>query len=190
MGIARQHPAPPVVGDKPNTPVTAPPSANTSDLGKTQPPALPTSEPVKVSIPAIKVSSALESLGLDEHQAMETPKDPAKAGWYQPGPTPGAEGPAVIAGHVTYNGIPGVFFKLAELNPGNRIEVTREDRRVAVFTVERIATYAKDHFPTVEVYRNLDHAGLRLITCGGTYSKAEHRYADNVVVYASLTSTR
>ncbi|NEE50394.1 class F sortase, partial [Streptomyces sp. SID8455] len=33
----------------------------------------------------------------------------------------------------------------------------------------------------------LDHAGLRLITCGGDYSEDDSRYADNVVVYASLT---
>ncbi|EST26495.1 class F sortase [Streptomyces niveus] len=52
-----------------------------------------------------------------------------------------------------------------------------------------MATYPKDDFPTVEVYRNLDHAGLRLITCGGDFSEADLRYADNVVVYATLTGS-
>ncbi|NEE26831.1 class F sortase, partial [Streptomyces sp. SID7982] len=58
------------------------------------------------------------------------------------------------------------------------------------FTVDRTAVYPKDEFPTVEVYRNLDHAGLRLITCGGEYSASDSRYADNVVVYATLTDSR
>ena len=121
---------------------------------------------------------------------METPKDPAKAGWYRPGTTPGAIGPSVIAGHVTWDRVPAVFFKLTELDPGDRIDVRRADGTTAVFTVDRTATYPKDDFPTVEVYRNLDHAGLRLITCGGDFSEKDSRYADNVVVYASLTGHR
>ncbi|MFD8063236.1 class F sortase [Streptomyces cyaneofuscatus] len=143
-----------------------------------------------MTIPSLKVTSDLEQLGLGKNRAMETPKDPAKAGWYRPGTTPGAIGPSVIAGHVTWDGVPAVFFKLTELEPGDRIDVSRADGTTAVFTVDRTATYPKDDFPTVEVYRNLDHAGLRLITCGGDYSRENSRYADNVVVYASLTGHR
>jgi len=39
-----------------------------------------------------------------------------------------------------------------------------------------------------EVYGAIDHAGLRLITCGGTYDAAKHRYLDNVVVFARLAA--
>ena len=120
---------------------------------------------------------------------METPEDPDKAGWYHPGPAPGANGPSVIAGHVTWNGAPTVFFDLARIDPGDTVEVAREDGTTAEFTVDRVRTYPKDAFPTVEVYRNLDHAGLRLITCGGDFSEADRRYADNVVVYATLTGS-
>ncbi|WP_240434720.1 class F sortase [Streptomyces sp. YIM 130001] len=150
---------------------------------------LPASRPSGISIPSLKVTSTLEKLDLDKNRAMETPRDPDKAGWYRPGPTPGALGPSVIAGHVTWNGERSVFFELAELAPGDRIDVKRADGRTAHFTVDRTAVYPKDRFPTVEVYRNIDHAGLRLITCGGTYSEADRRYADNVIVYATLTGS-
>ncbi|MFG3497797.1 class F sortase [Streptomyces sp. NPDC047928] len=146
--------------------------------------------PLRVSIPSIDVSSGLEELGQQKDGTMETPRDPAKAGWYVPGPTPGAKGPAVIAGHVTWNGRPSVFHRLSSLKPGAKIEVAREDGRTAEFTVDRVAQYAKNRFPTVEVYKNIDHAGLRLITCGGRYDEAERYYSDNVVVFASLTGTR
>ncbi|MET9497250.1 class F sortase [Streptomyces sp. NPDC006552] len=197
-GIARQQPAPPRAADKPGPAAVAPrtPGAAATAEAATprgerpSPSALPPSEPVRVTIPALKVSSSLEKLGLDRHAAMATPRDPAKAGWYTPGPTPGAKGPAVIAGHVTWNAVPAVFFRLSELDPGDQVRVARRDGRTAVFTVDRVAVYAKDRFPTVEVYRNIDGAGLRLITCGGTYSKKDHHYADNVVVYASLTGSR
>ncbi|MER7037764.1 class F sortase [Streptomyces microflavus] len=184
LGTARQQPAPPPAADKGTRP-TAPHSPTPSTEPRTT--ALPPSRPVSITIPSIEVTSDLEQLGLGKNRAMETPKDPAKAGWYRPGATPGAIGPSVIAGHVTWDGSPAVFFELTELEPGDRIEVRRADGRTAEFTVDRTATYPKDDFPTVEVYRNLDHAGLRLITCGGSFSQKNSRYADNVVVYATLT---
>ncbi|MFD3971054.1 class F sortase [Streptomyces cyaneofuscatus] len=191
LGTIRQQPAPP-----PSAGRSAPPAGASAAPRSPEPSAeprvtpLPPSRPVSITIPSLKVTSDLEQLGLGKNRAMETPKDPAKAGWYRPGTTPGAIGPSVIAGHVTWDGVPAVFFELTELEPGDRIDVSREDGTTAEFTVDRTATYPKDDFPTVEVYRNLDHAGLRLITCGGAYSEKDSRYADNVVVYASLTGHR
>ncbi len=80
-----------------------------------------------------------------------------------------------------------MFHRLGQLATGDTVTVDREDGRTAVFTVDRVEQYAKDDFPTIEVYGNVDHAGLRLITCAGDYSSAERRYADNIVVYATLS---
>lgn len=204
LGTGRQQPSPPPAADKgssgapagrtppPHAGTSAPPEKGSGSGDRERPPAaaLPSSRPVGITIPSLKVDSTLEDLGLGENRAMDTPRDPDKAGWYTPGPTPGAMGPAVIAGHVTWDGAPAVFFELAALEPGDRIIVRRADGRAAEFTVDRTAVYPKDAFPTVEVYRNLDHAGLRLITCGGDYSEADSRYADNVVVYATLAGSR
>ncbi|MEV6962760.1 class F sortase [Streptomyces sp. NPDC051207] len=189
MGMSRQAGAPSVRADIPGSLSTSPPPKSESGERPALRP-LPYSAPVQVSISSIGVSSSLEELGRDENKAMETPRDPAKAGWYRPGPAPGTLGPAIIAGHVTFNGTPSVFFKLAQLKTGATIKVKRKDGVTAQFTVNHVAQYPKDRFPTVDVYRNLDHAGLRLITCGGAFSKESRRYADNVVVYASLTGAR
>jgi hypothetical protein len=151
---------------------------------------LPQARPVGVSIPRLHVASHLTGLGVDETGAMEVPRDPSEAGWYRLGPTPGALGPAVIAGHVTWNGSPGVFFELGKLRRGDRVRVARVDGRVALFEVRRVARFHKTHFPTRAVYGAIDHAGLRLITCGGTYDASAHRYLDNVVAFAALVGTR
>jgi sortase (surface protein transpeptidase) len=150
---------------------------------------LPESHPEVVSIPRIGVRSRLVDLGLAKGE-METPGDPAVAGWFDRGPTPGALGPAVIAGHVTWNGAPEVFYRLGTLRPGDHVDVARKDGKTAVFTVTRVARFSKSRFPTRAVYGAIDHAGLRLITCGGTYDAAEHNYLDNVVVFARLTAVR
>jgi sortase (surface protein transpeptidase) len=151
---------------------------------------LPESEPVTVSVPDLDVRSRLVDLGLDAQGEMEVPSDPAEAGWYSRGATPGALGPAVIAGHVTWDGAPAIFRRLGELRRGDRVSVTRKDKKTAVFTVTRVAQFAKARFPTEAVYGPIDHAGLRLVTCGGTYDAAEHRYLDNVIVFARLSAVQ
>jgi sortase (surface protein transpeptidase) len=145
---------------------------------------LPESEPVAVSIPRIGVRSRLVPLGLDKNGEMETPA-PDDAGWYTRGPSPGALGPAIITGHVTWNR-PAIFYRLGTMRRGDQVSVTRKDGRTAVFTVTRVTRFSKSRFPSHAVYGPIDHAGLRLITCGGTYDVARHKYLDNVVVFAKL----
>lgn len=152
--------------------------------------ALPTSDPVAVSIPRIGVHSRLVHLGLGPNGEMDVPRDPALAGWFSGGAAPGALGPAVIAGHVTWDGAPGVFHNLDTVRRGDRVTVTRKDGRTAVFTVSRVARFAKARFPSQAVYGVIDHAGLRLITCGGTYDAARHRYLDNVIVFGRLAAVQ
>jgi sortase (surface protein transpeptidase) len=147
---------------------------------------LPESDALAISIPSLGVRSTLVELGLDGHGEMEVPPDPALAGWFSRGAAPGALGPAVIAGHVTWDGAPAVFYRLGSMRRGDRVSITRKDGRTAVFTVSRVAQFPKAQFPSQDVYGAIDHAGLRLITCGGTYDATKHRYLDNVVVFARL----
>ena len=100
---------------------------------------------------------------------------------------PGQPGPAVLLGHVNATGGgPGVFADLRALQPGDLIEVGREDGSTVQFVVERAEQYGKDNFPTLEVYGNTDGAELRLITCDG-FDPATGTFDDNFVVYAALT---
>jgi hypothetical protein len=155
---------------------------------------LPESEPVSVAIPRIGVRSILHEVGLkakgEFKGEMETPEPVSVAGWYNRGATPGALGPAVITGHVTWDGAPSVFYRLGTLQHGDQVAVTRKDGRTAVFSVTRVARFSKLRFPSRAVYGPIDHAGLRLITCGGTYDRSRHRYLDNVIVFARLDSVR
>jgi hypothetical protein len=64
------------------------------------------------------------------------------------------------------------------------------DRTVAVFKVDHVRSFPKAAFPTEEIYGNLDHAGLRLITCGGTFDPAKRSYELNIIAFASLVSSR
>lgn len=92
----------------------------------------------------------------------------------------------MLAAHVDWQGLPGAFADLHTLRPGDRIRVGRADGTAVTFAVRHVGQYPKDRFPTAEVYGDLDHAGLRLITCGGAFDRSADRYRDNVVVFADL----
>jgi hypothetical protein len=156
-------------------------------------PVLPRSKPVSIDIPVIDVQSTLQYLGLTAEGALQVPASGPRydeAAWYKYSPTPGSRGPAVISGHVDSAAQgPSVFFNLGDLRPGGRVLITRADGLVAVFKVDGVRRYPKDHFPTQLVYGNTDHAALRLITCGGRFDHATGHYPDNIVVFASLVGS-
>jgi sortase (surface protein transpeptidase) len=166
----------------PSAAVTATPAATTSSMPR---PVSASSKPVRIRVPAIGVDSTLVRLGLTSKGALAVPTKAMTAGWYTGSAVPGRVGPAVIAGHVHWSGIPAVFARLAELAPGDQVIVTLSDGTTATFGVDRVGTYAKARFPTSLVYGPLDVPGLRLITCGG-YDRATRTYDANVIVFATL----
>ena len=124
--------------------------------------------------------------GLHADGSLEVLPGAFPAGWYTGAPTPGELEPAIIAGHVDRGGKPDVFFDLRGLSSGEEMAIIRADGSTARFGVTRIEWSAKDAFPTDAVYGDLDHAGLRSITCGGAFDRQARSYQDNLVVFAEL----
>ncbi|MFD0417841.1 class F sortase [Streptomyces sp. NPDC127108] len=152
---------------------------------------LPPSPPDRIRIPAIDVDAPLMGLGLTRQGSLDVPPPRHKnlAGWYEAGTTPGERGTTVVAGHVDNAEGPAVFYGLGGLAKGRVIEVERRDGGVALFTVYAVEVYDAKGFPDEKVYGAAARPELRVITCGGAYSK-KTGYQGNVVVFAHLTGTR
>ena len=195
VAIASQRSAPPLRPEVSTMDIAVSPSVRRPSDGPTVTGAVfDRSKPVALDIPTIDVHSVLNSLGQAADGSLETPAPGPhydEAAWYRYSPTPGSLGPAVLLGHVdsAANG-PSVFFRLGELRPGDEVSVTRADHSIAIFTVDEVHSYPKDDFPTKLVYGDIDHAGLRIVTCGGAFDDAAGHYLDNVVVFASLKGSR
>jgi LPXTG-site transpeptidase (sortase) family protein len=147
------------------------------------------SQPTRLIIPKIGVNAPSINLQLKADGTLETPNSATDVGWYRNSPTPGEIGPSVIVGHVDYVQVgPAVFWNLNKLQAGDIFEVQRVDGSTMKFKVDSVKQFSQSNFPTNEVYGNINYAGIRLITCGGTFNSQTHHYSDNTVVFGSLVS--
>lgn len=152
---------------------------------------LPYAPAARIQIPSIQVDAPVIDVNLDPAGWIEAPppQDPNLAGWYQNGISPGQRGTAVVVGHVDNLSGPAVFYGLGSLQKGQRVEVARYDNRIAEFEVYGVEVFSKNDFPGARVYGDTGYSELRVITCGGGYSRAGG-YDGNVVVFARLVETR
>ena len=148
----------------------------------------PAALPVALTIPAIDVHTTLIKLGVTAQGTLQVPTSTSVAGWYTGSPRPGAVGSSVIAGHIDSDLGPGVFFRLRLLHSGDLVYVREANGRLAVFRVNSVHMYPKNHFPTRTVYGPSPDAELRLITCGGLFDHATGSYLSNVVAYTTEIS--
>ncbi|MFD8060258.1 class F sortase [Streptomyces cyaneofuscatus] len=180
-----------------SAPTTGDVAAVGRPLGAPLPPAHDPVEgaaPRSVEVPSVGIDAPVVRRGLDQDGAIDPPPYdlPQTAGWYGKGTEPGAEGAALIVGHVDTETKPAVFYGLSAVQPGEKVKVTREDGSVAEFTVDDVQVVTRERFDAEKAYgpRVDGRAELRLITCGGKYDQKSRSYTANVVVSAYLTGAR
>ncbi|MEU0158042.1 class F sortase [Streptomyces sp. NPDC006261] len=180
-----------------SAPTTGDVAAVGRPLGAPLPPAHEPVEgaaPRSVEVPSVGIDAPVVRRGLDEDGAIDPPPYdlPQTAGWYGKGTQPGAEGAALLVGHVDTETKPAVFYGLSAVRPGEKVRVTRDDGSVAEFTVDDVQVVTRERFDAEKAYgpRVDGRAELRLITCGGTYDQKSRSYTANVVVSAYLTGAR
>ena len=183
-GCATPSDAGPSQNDSTSSSSSAPAAVAPTDDVAAQSSSAPGSPPARLEIGAIGVDSDVMGLGLRPDGSMEVPAGGFPAGWYTGSPVPGQLGPSIVAGHVDWGGSPGVFYRLRDLEQGDDVTVVSQDGTTVRFVVSAVEQYPKDAFPTDKVYGDIDHPGLRLITCGGQFDSDISSYDDNIVVYA------
>lgn len=146
--------------------------------------------PVRLIIPSQGVSAPVVPMGLQAHGQLALPANPATVGWWRDGALPGSSlGSAVISGHVDsriYGR--GALFRLADLKPGEEIDLATAEGATLHYRVAALAQYHKASLPAADVFSQTVPGRLVIITCGGSFDQVTRHYQDNVVVYAALTS--
>lgn len=146
------------------------------------------SRPASLTIPSLGVRTALPPLGLQSDGSLQAPPRWDTAGWYDDGVAPGEVGPAIVVGHIDSTRGPAVFYRLRDLAIGAQVVITDLDGAVLTFVVDTSETFAKDVFPSADVYGPTPDAELKLITCTGTFDSSARSYRSNLVVTAHLAA--
>ncbi|WP_181186134.1 class F sortase [Alkalicoccus urumqiensis] len=142
--------------------------------------------PVTLSIPAIDVEGPVLPVGLEEDGAMEVPETGDDIGWFERGVKPGAQGNAVLAGHVDDLTGPAIFFDLEKLEAGDEITVTSADGESLTFVVTHKEAYPYQDAPIDEVFGATSSRRLNLITCTGEFDRDAGTHRERLVVFTEL----
>ena len=148
----------------------------------------PADAPIPVAVDAggaIAISGPVVPAGVDAATGeLAVPADASVVAWYEYGPAPGQPGSAVLAGHVDWHGVAGIFFRLDQLQPGDPVSVTMSDGSVLGFHVVDAHLVGKPELPRGEVFARTGAPTLTLVTCGGEFDSSTRHYLSNVVVTA------
>lgn len=140
-------------------------------------------------IPTIGINAPIEPVGVspDGDLAVPTQKPWDGVGLYQNGPYPGAQGSAVIDGHLDRpGGSPAVFWKLQNLHIGDIIMVVKPGEKPLHFRVMNIKYYAPNNAPLQTIFGNTAGTFLNLITCAGQWIPDQHQTTLRLVIYTAL----
>jgi hypothetical protein len=144
----------------------------------------PVTAPVRLTIPALGVEGPVLAAGVNREHELDVPPDARTLVWYRHGPSPGDRGSAVIAGHLNWRGVTGLFAELAGLAVGAEITVGYTDGSERLFVVSSVESVPKPAVSVNGVFARGGERVLRLVTCGGEFDDAARSYRSNVVVTA------
>ncbi len=154
------------------------------------PPIIHSTPPARLLIPSIGVDAPVIELGLRSDGSMPSPQGPDPVAWYDFSPTPGNPGNAVFAGHRDwYTGVTGVFWRLGEVAPGDRVSVLLADGSEVDYAVKLSVLIGSNDMPVDEVVGQTDDEIITLITCEGSFDPASREYDKRRVVWAERVSS-
>jgi LPXTG-site transpeptidase (sortase) family protein len=121
-------------------------------------------------------------VGIDDRGELAVP-GARDVGWYRYGPRPGEPGVTVLAAHIAFDGVDGVFRHLDDLTPGDEVVVALSDGTEQRYRVTGLTQNPKEALPP-ELWVREGDPRLALVTCGGTFDAARRSYTDNVIAWA------
>lgn len=164
---------------EPATPVVESPAPKSD--AKTE--AVETFIPNRLKIPAIDVNAKIEVVGKDDKGRMDVPKQTDQVGWYRYGAKANQTGNVILAGHLDDTNGPAVFYDLAKVKRGQRIEVSAKTGEQVSYVVTNVKSYPVDQAPVGSIFGATLARRLTLITCVGTFTQSKG-YDQRLVVTA------
>lgn len=150
---------------------------------------VPADEPRYIFIPKISVKAMVKPTWQTKDGAIGTPTNIYDTSWYVHSAKPGQPGATFIDGHVSSSTSPGVFYKLKDLRPGDKIQVEKGDGAMVTYRVVKKVFYEYDSVNMKQALApvNPNKAGLTLMTCAGDVIPHTTTFSQRVAVFAEET---
>jgi LPXTG-site transpeptidase (sortase) family protein len=157
-------------------------------------------KPVSIAVPRIGVEAPVVQLGLEPGTNVpDVPDTGYEAAWYDFNPAPGLGYNALFAGHVDWqtadhSPIPGVFYRLRELQIGDEVTVTLEDGQTLEYRVTGNVAAKYDDPNVLKAMAPTEKDVITVLTCGGAwepnaYEKNGGNYTHRIVVRAERVAS-
>lgn len=151
--------------------------------------------PVRIVIPRIYVDAPIVTLGLEPGtDIFAVPSRGDQAAWYDTNPPPGLGYNSIFSGHVDWQTtdhqpIAGVFYRLRELQIGDKIDVALEDGNTISYRVTGNVAIDYNDPNLGKALAPAPRDEITLVTCGGSWiaNPAEENggnYTHRVIVRA------
>lgn len=141
-------------------------------------------KPSRLKIPKINLDSVVEYVGLTSDGAMDVPKNREDVAWFAPGPRPGEDGTAVIAGHYGQKNKKGAAFdNLYKLRKGDKIYIEDDKGMIIIFVVSGNRRYDPKADASTVFGVNSGPSHLNLVTCEGVWDETLEDYPTRLVVF-------
>jgi len=150
------------------------------------PPAQASTTPLeRLVISSVNIDAPVVVKGLDENRVMQSPDNAYDVAWYDFSARPGEGSNAVFSGHVDYVNVgPAVFWRLKDLQPGDRIDVRFADSVTLAYAVTAINTFDAATAPIDQIVAPTPTDSLTLITCTGQFNRSTRQYDQRLIVRA------
>ena len=143
----------------------------------------------RLIIPSVNIDAPVVVKGLDQNNKMQSPDNAWDVAWYDFSARPGAGSNAVFSGHVDYVNVgPAVFWRLNELQAGDRIDVRYADGTTLPYGVTAVNTFDAATAPIDRIVAPTPVDSVTLITCAGTFDPATRQYDKRLIVKAERIS--
>jgi len=135
-----------------------------------------------VSIPGLAVHAPIVRVGFDA-SGMVLPTNARDVAWLDQGPLPGVTNNVVLAGHISWSGVPGSLGGIEQLKPGDVVSISMSGGtwRYAV----RFSCLFPFNSPRgSQVIGYTDVPSLTMVSCAGTWDAAAGTHNLRIVVRA------
>ena len=141
-----------------------------------------------VAIPALGTTAPVVRVGVGTNNQMVVPPGAHQVAWLDQGGIPGRTNNIVIAGHISWGGVPGAFGGIGGLHSGDMVFFSINGKKMT-FRISWVCSFVRSSPLAAQIMGYTDAPSLTLITCGGGWDSYAGTHTNRIVARAELVSS-